>query len=174
MWKCSTPPTSSRWTPTVGVGGQGSHTAPGSPVLGPRCASVRRDAGNAWTLSGFAFLSKDVDLGKKGGYCTGSGWFNGMWQAGPCRAQCPHPTVCGTSQQPGQAAFLHRAKQSQIKKYAGVSSDLLAVRLSFGELSRRGHSSCSHPWPIAVRAGFGMFPHPPGARAGLGVVVRLP
>lgn len=58
------------------------------------------------------FLPKEVDLREKGGYCTGPGWSSGIWQAGPGRTQCPHPT----GQQPGEAAFLHRAKQSRIKK----------------------------------------------------------
>lgn len=52
-------------------------------------------------------------------------------------------------------------RQKKKKKNANVTRDSVSGWLSFGEVSRRGHSSCSHQWPIDVWAGLGMFLHPP-------------
>lgn len=107
--------------------------------------------------------SKRWIWGRSRNYCSGPGWSSGMRQAGHC-AYIPLPSVCGTSQQPGPVAFFCRAMaqtKKKKKKNANVTRDSVSGWLSFGEVSRRGHSSCSHQWPIDVWAGLGMFLHPP-------------
>lgn len=74
----------------------------------------------------------------------------------------------------GRWLFFCRAMaQTKKKIYAKVTRDSVSGWLSFGDVSRRGHSSCSHPWPIAVWAGLGMFLHPPRS-VGWRVVLRVP
>lgn len=63
------------------------------------------------------FVIQGGGFGGKGGLLC---WFWVVqWDAAGRTKQCSHPTACGTSQQPGQAAFLHHAKQWQIKNQTG-------------------------------------------------------
>lgn len=81
----------------------------------------------------------------------------GQDQAGHCApSRCRHFAAC-------RWLFSTVQITSQTEKYAGVTKDSLTGWLSFGDVSRRGHCYCSHPWLIHVWAGLGMFPHPPGS-----------
>lgn len=152
MWKCSTPPTSSRWTPTVGVGGQGSPTAPGPPWVG-RGAPLPRDplslvpgmpqSGQMLAVLGLSldliFFTQGGGFGGKGGLLHWSGVV--QWDMAGRTRQDTVPT----SHKPAARAGGFSSSCKAVADKKTTSRDLLAVRLSFGELSRRGHSSCSLP-----------------------------
>lgn len=61
-------------------------------LQGPQSLVPRQE--RCWQSLGsllFCIFTQGAGFGGNGGYCTGSGWFHGMCQAGPRRTQCPHP-----------------------------------------------------------------------------------